>query len=224
MNEQNTNDISDRLSWVPSNVISPSFPYANGVLKDVLVEPLGVCSIPFNECAYEQNLCDSCLTAVGKQKTPPPALASHTSLGPIPEELKDLTLIEESMIALCCAKCWIVQLSEQASDITFPQTQRGFHGNIIIYPQQSQKITSMLPPSIEEVVSPICVIFVGSSPPSAEWLHDKEKPLEVCADKVQHALMWLKEHNPLYSHIEIDHNVLNSLLKNDILPFNIKCE
>ncbi|KAF8237218.1 hypothetical protein L208DRAFT_1248997 [Tricholoma matsutake] len=111
------------------------------------------------------------------------------------------------MIALCCAKCWIVQLSEQASDITFPQNQWGFHGNIIVYPQQSQKITSMLPPSIEEVVSPICVIFVGSSPPSAEWLCDNAKPLAVHADK---------------SDIEIDHNVLNSLLENGILPFHIE--
>ena len=42
----------------------------------------------------------------------------------------------------------------------------------------------MLPPSIEEVVSPICVIFVGSSPPSTEWLCDKAKPLAVHADKV----------------------------------------
>ncbi|KAF8227194.1 hypothetical protein L208DRAFT_1496338 [Tricholoma matsutake] len=123
------------------------------------------------------------------------------------------------MIALCHAKCWIVQLSEQGSDLTFPQNQWGFHGNIIIYSQQSQKITTMLPPSIEEVVSPI---FVGFSPPSAEWLCDKAKPSAVHADKVRRALLWLKGHNPLYSDIKIDHDMLNSLPENGILPFHVE--
>ncbi|KAF8235802.1 hypothetical protein L208DRAFT_1184089, partial [Tricholoma matsutake] len=182
-----------------------------------LVDPAGVRSISFDESAYELNLCNPCLSAIQKQKTPALALANRTFLGPMPEELKDLTPIEESMIALCRAKCWIVQLSEQA-DLTSPHNQRGFHGNIIIYPQQSQKIASILPPSVEEIVSPICVIFVGSSPPSAQWLRDKAKPLAVRADKVRRALIWLKEHNPLYSHIRIDHNVLNSLPENRILP------
>jgi hypothetical protein len=140
----------------------------------------------------------------------------------MPAELKDLTPIEESMIALCRAKCWIVQLSEQRSDVAFPHNQRGFHGNIIIYPQPSQKIASMLPPSIEEIVSPICVIFVGSSPPSPEWLRNKAKPLAVRADKVRQALIWLKNHNSLYSHIDIDHNTLDSLPENGILPFHIE--
>jgi hypothetical protein len=80
----------------------------------------------------------------------------------------------------------------------------------------------MLPPSIEEIVSPICVIFVGSSPPSPEWLRNKAKPLAVHADKVRQALIWLKNHNSLYSHIDIDHNTLDSLPENGILPFHIE--
>ncbi|KAF8232998.1 hypothetical protein L208DRAFT_1559161, partial [Tricholoma matsutake] len=56
-------------------------------------------------------------------KLPALALANHTALGSVPSELQDLTLIEESMIALCHARCWIVQLSEQDSNLTFPQTQ-----------------------------------------------------------------------------------------------------
>ncbi|KAF8240330.1 hypothetical protein L208DRAFT_1233559 [Tricholoma matsutake] len=125
------------------------------------------------------------------------------------------------MIALCCAKCWIVQLSEQDHNLSFPQNQRGIYGNIIIYPQSAQKIATMLPPSIEEITLPICIIFVGSSPPSAQWLHEKTKPLTVCGNKVQQALLWLKVHNPLYSHIDINYDVLDKLPENDILPFHI---
>jgi hypothetical protein len=75
---------------------------------------------------------------------------------------------------------------------------------------------------IDEIVSPICVIFVDSSPPSPEWLCDKAKPLAVHANKVQRALIWLKNHNPLYSHIDIDHDTLDSLPENGILPFHIE--
>lgn len=64
--------------------------------------------------------------------------------------------------------------------------------------------------------------FVGSSPPSDEWLQKKAKPLAVWAHKVQEALLWLKVHNPLYVDIEINYNVLNSLPKNSLLPFHIE--
>jgi hypothetical protein len=125
-------------------VIPPPLPYTADVLKDVLVDSAGVCEIPFDECNYELNLCNSYSSEIQKQKTPALTLANKTFLGPVPAELKDLTLIEESMIALCHAKCWIIQLSEQHSDVAFPHNQQGFHGNIIIYPQPSQKIASML--------------------------------------------------------------------------------
>ncbi|KAF8226030.1 hypothetical protein L208DRAFT_1304229, partial [Tricholoma matsutake] len=172
---------------------------------------------------YELNLCFSCLKSIEKEKIPALALANRTFVGPLPPELNDLTPIEESMIALCRSKCWIVQLSEQDhSDLTSPHVQRGFHGNIIIYPQEPQQVATVLPPSIEEITSPICVIFVGSKPPSREWLRDKAKPLAVRGDKVRQALVWFKTHNLLYHGIEINYNVLNTLLTNDLLPFHIE--
>ena len=79
-----------------------------------------------------------------------------------------------------------------------------------------------MPPSIEEITSPICVIFVGSTPPSHKWLHDKVKPLAVHGHKVCQVLVWLKTHNLLYCGIEIDYNVLNTLLTSDLLPFHIE--
>ena len=100
------------------------------------LDPSGVHHV--EDDVYEINLCASCLKAIKKQKIPAFLLVNQMFLGPVPSELKDLTPIEESMIALCHAKCWIVQLSEQDSGLTLPKTQWGFHGNIIIYPQQPQ--------------------------------------------------------------------------------------
>ncbi|KAF8222344.1 hypothetical protein L208DRAFT_1323174, partial [Tricholoma matsutake] len=157
---------------------------------------------------YKLNLCTSCLKLIEKEKIPALALGNQTFIGPVPPELKYLTPIKESMIALCQSKCWIVQLS--------------FHGNIIIYPQEPQRVTTVLPPSIEEITSLICVIFVGSTPPSREWLRDKAKPLAVCGHKVRQVLVWLKTHNPQYRGIEINYNVLNTLPTNNLLPFHIE--
>ncbi|KAF8237059.1 hypothetical protein L208DRAFT_1249512 [Tricholoma matsutake] len=116
------------------------------------------------------------------------------------------------MITLCHAKCWIVQLSEQDSGLTLPQIQWGFHGNIIIYPQQPQRVATILPPSVEEITNPICIIFVGSSSPSYKWLHKKAKPLAVHGHK----------HLTLSMQKLITYDVLNSLLANDLLPFHVE--
>jgi hypothetical protein len=106
-------------------------------------------------------------------------------------------MIVEAMIARCRAKCWIIQLKEE-DDYSTPITQRGVRGHVIVYPQKPSVIAKVLPPSIEEVIAPICVLFVGSTRPSSEWLQKKAKPLTVRKEKVLKALAWLQAHNPLY--------------------------
>jgi hypothetical protein len=118
-------------SEIHSDFVIPH-PFTTGILKNALLDPLGVCQVHQmqldhgrngNDTAYELNLCSSCSNSVKKHKLPALALANHTALGIVPSELPDLMFIEESMIALYRAKCWIVQLSEQDSNLNFPQTQ-----------------------------------------------------------------------------------------------------
>ena len=58
-----------------------------------------------------------------------------------------------------------------------PETQQGLHGHIIIYPQHPSEIAKILPPSMNDLLTPICVLFVGSNPPTLGWLHEKAKLL-----------------------------------------------
>ncbi|KAJ6525417.1 hypothetical protein B0H19DRAFT_872566, partial [Mycena capillaripes] len=125
------------------------------------------------------------------------------------------------MIARCRAKCWIIQLKEE-DDYSTPITQRGVRGHVIVYPQRPSAIAKVLPPSIDEVITPICVIFVGSNPPSKEWLQKKAKPLTVRKEKVLGALTWLKAHNPLYKDIEINTSVFDGQPDETIFPFHIQ--
>jgi hypothetical protein len=143
-------------------------------------------------------------------------------LGDIPDQLKDLTVVEEAMIAKCRAKCWVIQLKEENSGLLVSNSQRGVKGHIIIYPQRPSAIASILPPSLEEVSTPICVIFVGSSPPTHDWLQKKAKPLVVRREKVRHALLWLKTHNPHYKDVIINDTVLNSLPSEYTLPVHVE--
>ncbi|KAJ7148123.1 hypothetical protein C8R43DRAFT_889111, partial [Mycena crocata] len=130
------------------------------------------------------------------------------------------------MIALCRSKVWIVQLRDDDDDPhagkEIPIAQRGVHGHIIVYPQKPSAIAKTLPPSMEEIITPICVIFVGSSPPTAEWLKTKASPLIVRKEKVLRALDWLKIHNHLYADVLIDRAVLASLPDETIPAFHIQ--
>ncbi|KAK0466552.1 hypothetical protein IW261DRAFT_1553926 [Armillaria novae-zelandiae] len=88
----------------------------------------------------------------------------------------------------------ILQLKEENQSITLLTTQQGIKGNIIIYPQQPSKIASMLPPSVEEITSPLT----------------KAKPLAVNAK------------NPLYKDVVLNEDVLSYLDANPMLPFSVQ--
>ncbi|KAJ3897115.1 hypothetical protein F5879DRAFT_788651, partial [Lentinula edodes] len=114
-------------------------------------------------------LCPVCYSALRNKRTPALSLANHMYLGNVPDVLQNLTVVEEAMISRCRAKSWIIQLKE-ADEIANKTTQRGLKGNIIVYPQKPTALAKILPPSLDELTAPICVIFVGSSRPSEEWL------------------------------------------------------
>ncbi|KAG1752433.1 uncharacterized protein EDB91DRAFT_1044702, partial [Suillus paluster] len=125
------------------------------------------------------------------------------------------------MIARCRAKCWIVQLKEENQNLHVETNQRGIKGHIIIYPQQPDGVATVLPPTVDDIVTPICVIFVGSTPPSHAWLQEKAKPLIARREKVRAALVWLKQHNCSYKNIVIDHARLNAMETETIMPFHV---
>ena len=91
-----------------------------------------------------------------------------------------------------------------------------------MYPQQPQGLARILPPSLPEICTPICIIFVGSQRPSNQWLKTKAKPLVVHHEQVRRALEWLQLHSPLYADIEIDYPALVSFPEDDVLPYHIE--
>ncbi|KAF7314095.1 ATP-dependent DNA helicase [Mycena chlorophos] len=199
----------------------PPMPFDEGDLADILLDPDGVV-YPMDGGSPIMSLCPECISCLRRNKTPALALANRNYLAPVPPELQDLTMIEESMIARSRAKCWIVKLKEENQNLELPTTQRGMKGHVIVYPQHPSRVDASLPPSIEEITAPVCVLFVGASKPTPEWLSKHAKPLAVNAGRVRRALDWLKAHNPLYRRVQINEERLRYLEENPVLPFNIE--
>lgn len=205
----------------------------NDLLRGVMLDRAGFVSDPQEGGSLWT--CRFCYRTLSNNIIPRCALANGMFVGEVPDCLKDLTVVEEAMIARRRAKCWIIHLNEGGGGVhrsvagashgaTLPSTQRGMKGHIIVYPSAPQNIGSVLPPSMEETVTPMCVVFVGSCRPSEEWLRTKAKPLLVRREKVRTALIWLKNNNPLYADVIIDNELLDSLPDESVAPVEISVE
>ena len=180
-NEGSSDDTIERecpvdARWLHPAVTPPPFPYADGPLANILLEPKGV--IETNNGPDALVLCKTCCYGLSAGRVPSIAVANRLFLGEVPEELKDLTAVEESMIGLCRARAIIVRLKEglsgsyqeERSVNSKPQHQRALKGHVIVHPQRPDVVSELLPPSIEDIVAPICVVYTGHEAPSAEWL------------------------------------------------------
>jgi len=207
-------------NWASADYAPPPTPFTSGPLEGKLIDAHGVV---FEDGNIMLELCTSCSRGLQRRTLPKHALANRLYVGPVPDALAELTMVEESMVARARAKSWIVKLQEQDADAVAPTAQRGLKGHTIIYPQRPDKLAEILPPPVDETLTFICVIFVGSSRVTKEWLREKAKPLVVRREKVRNALTWLKANNPLYKDVDIDHRNLEELPLDDVLPYHVEC-
>jgi hypothetical protein len=91
----NTNEalFLDRYKWLNPACIHPQMPYDEGLLRDLLVDPDGI-TMPPDGGVPTLSLCAVCYSSLKNKKMPPLSLANRNFLGLVPDELKDLTVIE----------------------------------------------------------------------------------------------------------------------------------
>ncbi|KAJ7915027.1 hypothetical protein B0H13DRAFT_1610926, partial [Mycena leptocephala] len=85
----------------------PPMPMENSPYARLLIEPHSIESDP-DSAEPVIAICRRCCTDLKANKVSPLSTANNNYLGLVPPELKDLTIVEEAMIWLCRAKCWIV--------------------------------------------------------------------------------------------------------------------
>lgn len=112
-------------------------PYSDLLLEPDCIESDPETNSPVLVC------CRKCCADLKAGRVPAKSMGNHNYLGPVPPKLKDLTVVEEAMITLCRAKCWIIQLRDD--DPHMPTTKRGIRSHIIVHPQRPSSVATSLP-------------------------------------------------------------------------------
>ncbi|KAJ7753666.1 hypothetical protein DFH07DRAFT_744305, partial [Mycena maculata] len=146
------------------------------------------------------HLCNSAVKKKTFVSIPLRSYANGLWIGQVPEELKDLTFLEEQCIARARATKCMYKLT------LGPGGQLAARGNVCILPQDTASFLSTMPVPLFQLQDEICVILVGS--PETEVTHDmlRRSPLLVRRHKIRTALFWLIDNNPLY--MDLDKNAI----------------
>ena len=199
---------------------TPPLPFKEGPLSGLLIDPSGVHS---EDGVLYLALCSLCRSSLARQKLPRFSLANLNVIGAVPPELQSLTLVEELIVSRCRAKACIVKLQDYNDNVDLPTVQRGMKGHIIVFPQHPENLPNVMPPEINDIISPICIIFCGSTVPTMQWLKEKAHPLVVRREVVLKALVWLRTHNHLYENVIIDEHRIAALPVDDVLDYHVEC-
>ncbi|KAJ0129047.1 Uncharacterized protein HZ326_25057, partial [Fusarium oxysporum f. sp. albedinis] len=154
--------------------------------------------------------CADCVRHLGRGALSA-AARLHTQLGcehMFPDELKDLTPVEEKLIALNSCYGFITKYNIPDGHRQSTRYPKHIKGHITVFPNNVQElVTNVLPHPLLKVLDEIHVSWQGSKKPVPS---DLSALLSVRRRVVEKALLWLKRHNPLYAEININTTELSS--------------
>ncbi|CAF3888035.1 unnamed protein product [Rotaria magnacalcarata] len=156
-------------------------------------------------------ICKKCYKYLISNKIPPFAVNNSMWVGDVPQELQELTLSEQKLIALYRHSSCVIKLCSITRDPSLAHT--ALKCNVITFPQNVSEITKSLPLSSDELSQFIKIIFVGKSLPKKDQLRSI---LTVRREIIRKALIWLCKNNIFYKCIHIDHFLIDTLPINDI--------
>jgi hypothetical protein len=165
-------------------------------------------------------ICFDCLRDLERKILPKLSLANNLWIGDVPNELSNLTIPEQLLIARYYPRCYIFKLFPRDIDAHLPldQLYMGMAGNASLFELNTQEVVEMvkgqrMPASAEVLASIIAITFVSSKTLPMDWL---KKTFRVRRRVVHDALLWLHKHNSVYADIQIDGSRLEDLPEDDI--------
>ncbi|KAG8710982.1 hypothetical protein FRC12_000130 [Ceratobasidium sp. 428] len=198
--------------------LKPITPHpAHVLIQDCLLEEKGCTQ---SAQGVIVNVCRDCLEDLKKDTDSPPkySLANNLWVGPVPWQLKCLTIAEQLLIARIFPRVFVIKMFPRdlsvRNGLSDDQLQNALRGNVTTFELNSNAIADMINGNIMPqrpaiLASVLSVTFVGRGRkvnPAALRL------LRVRREAVREALRWLKENNPkYYGNINIDESVLSEL-------------
>lgn len=156
------------------------------------------------------NVCVGCLADLDKGRRPLNALANGLWVGAVPNELANLTFVEQLLVARVRTNRCVVRVSCGQSKMM---------ANAITFASPMVKVYHHLPPPREDLEEGLAFLFTGITPPTDEEM--KRTPMLVRRNVVKRALNWLILNHPDYSDLQIDHLALLSYPEEGI-PVRVK--
>ena len=201
--------------------LKPALPHpAHDIYSGMLLHPAG---IPDSKTA---NLCIECFKALTADKIPMYALANDMWIGRVPHELSYLTLPERLLIAKYFPAAYIIKLypkKKGARHWDKRQMYSGMKGNVSTYQLDQGQIASMIDGTIMPQPTKILAATLGITFVGPKNIPEKCFPdmFRIRRSRVQRALEWLKDNNPLFENIIISSERLAELPEDDI-PYEIR--
>ena len=185
-------DRSLRFLSVPEDIYVP-YDFSSGVdtldARRIIVDKLGL------SADDKVSLCNSCYKAVKSGRRPHESLANFRWVGPQPDELQDLTWLEELLIARAHLVGRIVRLEERKKSSYF-----ALKGHTILLPQDTTRLLDLLPMSPSSLPEVVRVVWTGKAAPEKTRLRSH---FTVRKQKVYDALEWLCGHHEDYRQVTI---------------------
>lgn len=157
------------------------------------------------------DICMDCWSSLAKERIPKFSAANKIWMGDVPNQLQNLTIPEQRLIALYRHNSCIVKL--HSSFHSTSTAQSALKGNCISFPQDVINIATTLPLELDDLCDSLKIIFVGCRTPPR---HQLKNILTVRKRKVLEALQWLNQNNPLYRYVTINQSSINKLPEDDI--------
>jgi hypothetical protein len=129
------------------------------------------------------NICDSCYASLRISKRPNRSLANFRWVGDVPDELKDLTWLEELLVARNHLVGRIVRLQERSAVSYF-----ALKGHTVLLLQDTTKLLDLLPLSMSSLPDVVRVVWTNKTAPDKARLHSY---FTVRPQKIYNALRWL---------------------------------
>jgi hypothetical protein len=151
------------------------------------------------------DVCRECRLSLDSGRLPKACSVNNMAIGcehRYPEELDDLSPVEERLIALHVPFGYITKFTVDNKTRSGISYRKHVKGHIVVFPNKVEDlVATVLPHPLLQAIENIHISWSGSSKPGPA---DVRHLLQVRKSRVAAALAWLQRNNPLYENIAIN--------------------
>jgi hypothetical protein len=187
--------------------LSNEFMFDDPILDGLMLCRMGVSNVLSTSAVC---ICSDCSCSLKNGKMPKFALANDLYRGNLPSQFSDLTWVEEMICSVHRTNAVVARLFASSNE----KDPLVLHGNTCAHDMNVSSTATVLPRTPADINGMISVVFIGP----VMNLKGLKTVFKVRKNRIMSFLLWLKSHNHLYSHVDIDEQVLSLYPDDDVMP------